>query len=212
MSPNPPSPSELTEQRRLAQRASQGDSLAERQLFEDHRELLDRFVGFRMNDRLRARLDAADIVQDTLIEAHRRLDEFVRSEDLPLRNWLYRLAVKQLGNARVKHNIREKRSTTREERLPDRSSLFLARTLMRHSTPSVHAMKREALQQLSGLVQQLSVMDREILLLRHTEGLTYNDISEVLEITAANARQKYVRAILQLREMCADAGLQGDIL
>ena len=212
MSTDLPPEHDLTEEHQLAKDAYAGDTVAQHRLFDEYHEPLCRFVSLRMDARLRTRLDASDIVQETLMEAHRRLNEFVQREELPLRVWLYGLAFKQLGHARTKHQIREKRSTKREERFPDRSSLVLAKKLMRHSTPSKHAVKREHQRQLSALIQQLGTLDRDILLMRHTEGLSYNDISTVLEISAASARQKYVRALVLLRELCVNAGLEGDVL
>jgi RNA polymerase sigma-70 factor (ECF subfamily) len=198
--------------RQLARQACAGDAEAARRLFADLHGPLCHFVNVRLDARLRSRLDASDIVQETLIQAHRRLGEFVRHKPMPFRIWLYKLATKQLGHARVKHLVREKRAATREMRLPDRSSMVLADQLMRHSTPSNYAMKRERNRALAKLVAHLGAVEREILLLRHLEGLSYREIATVLEISSDAARQKYVRALMLLREMCTDAGLEGDVI
>lgn len=207
-------PNSVTPRRHLdlALQASNGDEDAARELFSAYDQQLRHFVRLRMEGALRNRLDASDIVQDTLMEANRRLKDYLHRQPMPLRIWLYKLASKQLGHARTKHLVRAKRTARREEPLPDRSSILLANRLVRPMTPSEHIMKQERNRKLAELIQRLGSMEREILLMRHMEGLNYQEISEILEITAASARQKYVRTLLWLRKLCVEAGIEGSLL
>ena len=147
----------------LALKASEGDDVAARTLFAEFYKPLRSYVQLRMNPELQSRLDASDIVQETFVEANRRLKEYLQRQSMPLRIWLYKLASKQLGHARVKHLIREKRATSREVSLPDRSSLLLADHLSRNATPSEHVSKKERDRELAKLINQLGGVEREIL-------------------------------------------------
>ena len=55
--------------------------------FEQHRGRLKRMIDLRLNPRLRGRVDPSDIIQDTLIEAHRRQEEY-SAERMPYYLWL----------------------------------------------------------------------------------------------------------------------------
>ncbi len=201
-----------SEQFRLAQLAVQGDELAMERLFAEVRIPLRRFIDLRLDGDLRRRIDASDVVQDTLTEASRRLGDYVSRKPMPLRVWLLKLGMKQLGHARVKHLARQIRSVKREQRLPDESAWALARAFAEHSTPSRVAMKRERDRKLATLIGRLEDSDRNILLLRHVEDFNYAEIAELLDVSASTARQQYVRALTHLKQFCVQGGLDGDVL
>ena len=61
------------------QLARRGDKAAIDQLLDRHRDRLKRMVTVRMDDRLSARFDPSDVVQETLINATRLLPRFSRN-------------------------------------------------------------------------------------------------------------------------------------
>ena len=69
------------------------------QLLERHREALRRMIGLRMDPVLQRRVDASDIVQDVLIDAHRRLAEYLQATGMPFHLWLRHLARDRLIDA-----------------------------------------------------------------------------------------------------------------
>ena len=154
----------------LAVQVSSGDGEAMRQLAEVFDHTLKDFVGRRLDGRLRSRVDASDIVQEAMVEAHRRMDGFIEHHPMPLRIWLIKLAWERLLKAREKHLLTGKRDANREVSMDDRSSLLLASKLVGHSTPSRAAVKRERDEKIAQCVSLLAENDREILLLRHVEG------------------------------------------
>jgi RNA polymerase sigma-70 factor (ECF subfamily) len=92
--------------------------------------------------------------------------------------------------------------------LPDRSSLLLAKPLLAGaSSPSQQNAAREFADRVGHAVAELVEADREILLLRHMEGLNYAEISCLLGIEADAARKRYGRALLRLRKVLKDHGL-----
>src|SRR5258707_9873067 len=80
-----------------------GDTKARSRLLERHRPKLRRMVGIRLDRRLAARVDPSDVVQESLIEAAARLDEYVRDRPLPFYPWLRRIASDRLADAHRTH-------------------------------------------------------------------------------------------------------------
>src|SRR5438270_10379844 len=83
--------------------AVRGDERALRWLLERHRGRLRRMIAVRLDDRLSARLDPSDVVQETLVDAARKLGEFIRERPLPFYAWLHRLASERLTHAHRHH-------------------------------------------------------------------------------------------------------------
>jgi RNA polymerase sigma-70 factor (ECF subfamily) len=192
---------------RLLRQAHAGDRRAFEELFARYRAYLLHVVTHRLDPRLQPRADPSDVVQETQAEAFRRLEDYLRQPPMPFRVWLRKLAVERLLKFR-EHHAAARRSVHREVRLPERSSLLFAQQfLVGGSTPSQQLSRRELAQRVNRALTQLPPTDHEILLLRHFEGLSYDEIGAVLEITAAAARKRYGRALLRLQNHFIANGL-----
>lgn len=200
------------EQLVLLEQAAAGSDTAFARLFEPFRSGLERFLDLRIDDRLRPRVDAADLLQETQIEVHQRLGDFLRRRPMPFRVWIYKVAAAKLREARIKHLRRERRAAGRETPLPDRSSLLIASKFADLATPSQELSRREREQGVASMVARLSPADREILLLRHIEGMSLVEIASLNEISPEAARKRYGRALVRLQDLCAEAGLRSDVL
>jgi RNA polymerase sigma-70 factor (ECF subfamily) len=161
-------------------------------------------VALRLDGQLRARVDPSDVVQEAQLEAVRRLDDYLEKSSLPFRLWLRQLAYDRLLMLRRQHLGAARRSVTRDVALPDRSSLALAAQLLAPgATPSEQLSRRELSRRVHQALAQLSDSDREILLMQNIEGLSNQEVAQVLDITAVAARQRYGRALLRLRKLLA---------
>jgi RNA polymerase sigma-70 factor (ECF subfamily) len=98
----------------LLERAGRGDRAALDELFARHRDELRRAIARRLDRRVAARADASDVLQDTLLEAARRLPEALRRPDVPFHLWLRWLARDQVAAAHRRHLGAERRSAGRE--------------------------------------------------------------------------------------------------
>jgi RNA polymerase sigma-70 factor, ECF subfamily len=193
---------------RLLQRAQAGDRQAFEELFARYRPYLYQVIALRLDPRLRRRLDPSDVVQEAQVEAFRRLPDFLRRQPMPFRLWLRKTAYERLLKLREQHVEAARRSVEREVRLLDRSSLLLARHLLAAgSTPSQCLSRKEIARRLNQALGKLSENDREILLMRHHEELSYDEISSLLEIDPAAARKRYGRALLRLQNLLRETGL-----
>ena len=105
----------------LIDRAHGGDEAARQQLLEHYRDYLRRMVAVRLDRRLAARVDVSDVVQATLVEAARRLDDYLRERPLPFYGWLRQLAGERIVDTHRRHVTAQRRSVTLERRRTGKS-------------------------------------------------------------------------------------------
>jgi RNA polymerase sigma-70 factor, ECF subfamily len=193
----------------LLQQVCAGEPKAKEQLFARHRSFLRRFVAFRADPRLRARLDPSDLVQETQLEALRRLDDYLANPKLCFRLWLRQLAYDRLLQLRRRHLKAKRRNVERDVHLPEDSSVQLAQQLLSATPePSVELVKTEVARRVREAVQQLPEADSEIVLLRNFEGLSNQEAAQLLDIKPATASQRYGRALIRLRDILLGRGLK----
>ena len=77
----------------------------------------------------------------------------------------------------------------------------------RDPSPSQQFAQGELAQRVREAVEQLNDMDREILLMRTFEGLSYAEAAYILETDEATARQRHGRALLRLHKLLTASGL-----
>ena len=195
------------ETERLLERVQSGNERAFEQLFARHRSYIRRVVALRLDPVLRQRVDESDVVQETQLEAFRRLDDYLARRPMPFRLWLRQTAEKRLGMLRRGHGA-ARRSVEREVQLPNRSSLALAQQLMASGlSPSAQFDQHELARLVRVAVAKLADSDRELIIMRMYERLTNEEIACVLGIDQAAMRQRYGRALLRLRKMLVESGL-----
>lgn len=189
----------------LLDQAADGDDRACARLLERHRPRLLDFVDTHLDPLLRARLDASDVVQEAQIEATRRLPDFLRRRPMPFRVWLRKTAYEQLLMLRRRHIEAARRSIRREVQLPDRSSLVLAQNLVDPSgSPSARLNREELAQRMRQALDRLSQTDREALLMRHYEEMSYEEMGCILGIEPASARKRAGRALVRLHKILTE--------
>ena len=174
-----------------------------------NRASLKRLIALRMDARLRARLDPSDLVQETHIVACRRFEDYLKRRPMPFRLWLRKTAQQQLFDARRNHIDRRRRSLLREEGPLDRSSILIARSLVADHSPVEKLARREMQLRVAAAVDSLDELNREIVVMRNVEGLTFEDIAQVLDLQAATVRQRYGRALIKLRSKLKKSATPG---
>ncbi|MEM7231081.1 MAG: sigma-70 family RNA polymerase sigma factor [Planctomycetota bacterium] len=197
---------------KLEQLAAGGDAEALAEFFELHRDRLSRMISFRMDRRVQGRIDTADVLQDSCVEAVSRLNDYARGEDrMPLFLWLRTIAFQKLLELHRHHLERQKRDAKREVSIDQpansgATSAFLAARLVGQlSTPSRKAMREELRARIESALDELQEMDCEVLALRHFEQLTAAEAARVLQIEESAASKRYLRAVRRLGTI-----LQGD--
>src|SRR5262249_1198227 len=146
-----------------------GDGAARQELLAHHRGRLRQMIAVRLDRRLLARLDPSDVVQEVLVEAHGKLDEYLQQPPLPFYPWLRQMAWQRLLKIHQPHHA-QKRRVTREGpellALPEESLGDLAERLVVSGTsPSKHVVREEERQRVRDALGRLGERDREVLVL-----------------------------------------------
>jgi RNA polymerase sigma-70 factor (ECF subfamily) len=197
---------ERREMEALVQRVCRGDPTARGELLERYRPFLLRMVTLRIDRRLAARVDASDIVQETLARANRDLSKYVRRRAVPFSVWLRQIAWERLADEHRLHIRSQRRTVTREQpgdiSLPDDSVIQLADGLLASGTsPSRRLIRDEDRERLRAALASLPERDREILVMRHLEQLDNSEIAAVLSLSEGAVRVRQVRALRRLRTL-----------
>jgi RNA polymerase sigma-70 factor (ECF subfamily) len=189
---------------RLLRDAARGDQAALRSLLERHREKLRRMVALRLDSRVAARVDASDVVQEALLDAARKLVDYERHRPLPFYPWLHRLTSERLAVVHRRHR-RGARNVGREQQTsswPDDSAVLLVDRLVTVDTTPGHSLVREeSRQRVHAALARLSPADREILVMRYLEDLTFPEIAAILEIGESAAKMRHLRSIERIRSV-----------
>lgn len=181
----------------LINRLAAGSPTALNELLELHRPYLHQVVRARMPDELAARVDPSDVVQETQMVIARRITDFVQNRPTAFRIWIRREAIEKIIDVRRRHVDAKKRSVLREHPVSDVSCLAIANNLLSNS-PSKALARAETREKVQDLLTQLGDLDQEMLSMRHVEGLSNAEVSDVLQITTNTARQRYGRALRRL--------------
>jgi RNA polymerase sigma-70 factor (ECF subfamily) len=188
-----------------------GDAAARQRLLERHRPRLLRMVALRLDDRLAARLDPSDIVQEALAVAAARLDDYARERPVPFYPWLRRLAWEHLVQAGRHHLHAARRSVLREAAgqagLPGGSARILVDRLVDGGTsPSRRLLRQELRRRVREALDRLDPRDREVLVLRYLEQMSTSEIAATLGVGQGAVKMRHLRALQRIR-----AELDGDL-
>lgn len=189
----------------LLDRVRGGDEAAINGLLARHREAIKRMIDRRMDRVVQHRVDASDIVQDVMLEANRRLGDYLANPTMPFQLWLRHMARDRLIDAHRRHRVAANRSVDREVSMPrpgpdDRSTDdVVAGIADRELTPAAAATWHELERRFAAAVEQLDEDDRQIVLLRHFEHLSTADAAAALGLSKPAAGMRYLRAMRRLR-------------
>lgn len=174
--------------------AQAGDESALDSLLAGHRDQLRALADDALPPRLKARIDASDIVQQTCLSAFRRIGEFQGNAPAQFAAWLQQIHQHNTQNAIRDQLQTQKRGDARDEPLPADVDD------PRSNTPSQHAMRQEESQALWLALARLPEDEREALQLRYLEGLTLVQVCEQLDLTKDAAIWRLQKGMKHLRQ------------
>lgn len=198
--------------KRLLDDAKTGESAAVDRLLGEFREPLRKVIGLRLDPVLGRRVDASDIVQDVLLEANQRLIEYLKNPAMPFHLWLRHLAQDRIIDTHRRHRGAQRRSIDKEQAIQrpawaDQSSVQLVAQLIdTEQTPASAAIQQELQVRLNAALDLLEDADREVILMRHHEQLSNQDVAAALDLTEAAASMRYLRALRKLRAVLLPSG------
>ena len=190
----------------LLAQAREGDHAAVNDLLQRHRKSVRRMIELRMDQVLKRRVDASDIVQDVMIEAHRRLQTYLADPVMPFHLWLRQMAKDRLIDAHRRHRGAARRSIDREQPIVAAANSgstvdLLGQLQDDRPTPSAEATWRELQRRFQNACELLEPIDQEIVFMRHFEHLSNQEASVALELSPQAASMRYLRAMRRLREL-----------
>jgi RNA polymerase sigma-70 factor (ECF subfamily) len=158
----------------------------------------------QLGPELRGKLDASDVVQEALLNAHRQRDQFQGTTEAERAAWLRRILAGTLADA-LRRMYADKRDAAREQSLQaalDQSSRRLDAILAADApSPSEHAQRNEQAIRLAAALVQLPDPQREAVELRHCQAWSIDAISRHMDRTPAAVAGLLKRGLRQLREI-----------
>jgi RNA polymerase sigma-70 factor, ECF subfamily len=167
---------------------------------EQYREYLRLLARLQLDPRLRVQLDPSDIVQQTLLRAHERFDQFRGHSDEEMRAWLRAILARTLVDA-VRKFGRQMGDRTRslEAALEQSSAKLEALLASEESHPSHDALRAERLIELAGALARLPEDQRTAVELRYLHGLAVPDVAERMGRTTVSVTGLLYRGMKALR-------------
>ncbi len=188
-----------------------GDTDAVNRLMDRHRDAVRRMIQMRLDHAVSRRVDASDVVQDVLLEATQRMNDYIRNPGMPFHLWLRQLAKDRVIDMHRRHRAARRRSVDREQPLngihtDERSAADLAQLLVdAELTPAAASVRKEMEQQFLNALALLDESDREIIIMRHFEHLGNGEVAQALNLSPPAAGMRYLRAIRRLREVLGNS-------
>ena len=192
----------------LLTRARAGDASAWSELLEAHRPQLTLLAQVQIGPGLRGKTDAADVVQETFLEAHRDLPGFRGTTEAEFAAWLRQVLARNLANLLRRYFGTQARDPRRERPLADgldRSSQPPDPALVApQSTPSQRAVRGEQSARLADALNQLPADYRDVLVLRYLDGLSFPEVAARMGRSVDSVEKLWVRALARLRRTLGD--------
>lgn len=178
------------------------DSKDEIPSLDRYRSYLRFLARVQLEPRLQAKLDDSDLVQQTLLQAHRAIDQFRGSTPEELAGWLRQILSRNLTHA-IRDFSRDKRDVGRERSLEaslEESSLRLEGWLATdQSSPSQRAERNERMLFVADAVESLSQVERQAVVMHYWQGLSPAEIADQIDRTPAAVASLLHRALKKLR-------------
>ena len=191
MESRPVNPERAIDQK-LVEKAQRGDKKAFGMLVEKYQRRLNRLLSRMVRDQS----EIEDIVQDSFIKAYRAINNF--RGDSAFYTWLYRIGINTAKNHLVKLGKRPK--AMNEVDIEEIENFEDAPDLRNHETPESTMMSSEIVTSVNQTIAALPIELREAISLREMEGLSYEEIADLMNCPIGTVRSRIFRA----REVIAE--------
>jgi RNA polymerase sigma-70 factor (ECF subfamily) len=195
----------------LLARARTGDAGAREALFEKCRAYVGVVARSQVESWLRTKVDASDLVQQTLLDAHRALHEFQGTTEAEWCAWLKRILAHNAADFVRHYRGTAKRQARREVPLHaphgDQSS-YTRDVAAGGDSPSQMAMRNEEELVVAAALSRLTDDHREVIILRNLQRLPFDEVARRMGRTRPACQMLWMRAIKSLQEILGRGGLE----
>jgi len=179
--------------------ARTGDPESLGQLFEQVRNYLLLVAQRELDDAVRVKVGASDLVQQTMLEAGRDVGSFRGETQAEFNAWLIRILRHNLTDTAREYRGTKRRNIEQEKRLAGNGENLAC---SQRTASSIYR-RVEADEQLEQAVALLPEQYRAVISLRHVNGLSWSEVGQQLALTSEAARKVWARALAKLREILA---------
>lgn len=190
----------------LLHAAKLGDRNQLGRLLHIYNNYLSILANTQLDKRLRARVNPSDVVQETLLAAHRDFSDFRGQSTAEFVAWLRQILVNVLHGVVARHVKASKRDIRREisidqvARNVDHSAVQLLNLIAADgSSPSLQVQHDERAALLANRLGELNPDYREVILLRNVQGLSFEEVAAKMNRTSGAVRMLWLRAIDQFK-------------
>ena len=177
-------------------------------LLEVYRHYLSLLADSQLDRKVRARVSPSDIVQETMLEAHRDFGQFRGKSEGEFVGWLRQILDNNLARVIERHVLAGKRDIRRQVSM-DQLKTSVERSTMnfgnvfagREETPSVQCEQRERAVILADLMSELPEHYRQVLVLRNLNGLSFQEVAGQMERSEPATKMLWMRAVKKLRHL-----------
>ena len=180
-------------------------------LYSNYLKLL---IATQLDERLRVRVSPSDIVQETFFEAHRDFAQFRGQSPGEFVAWLRKILVNNILRVVEQHLLAEKRDVRREislerigRRLEESTARLESLLTQQSDSPSGLAQRNEHEVLLADALADLPDDYRQVILLRHIEGLQFEEVARRMDRSSGAVRMLWLRALERLRKTFPEQGL-----
>src|SRR5215213_8520351 len=145
---------------------------------------------------------ALDVTQEVFIKIYNSLHRY--SSDYKFSTWLYRIA----HNATIDH-IRRNSANTQSIETETPDGAYQLQIESRDPSPEVVRERKEWKVEIEAVVKRLPTAYRELILLRHSQDLSYDEIAEVTGLPLGTVKNRLFRAREMMREIFIGRGFIG---
>jgi RNA polymerase sigma-70 factor (ECF subfamily) len=172
------------------------------QALDTYRAYLLAIAERELDPELKAKGGASDLVQETLLEAIGGFAKFQGQSDAELKAWLRRLLLHNVVDFTRQYRGAEKRELARERHLESGTSSSEISPEVADSgpSPSAVAAQSEQAHDIKKALEKLPEDYRRIIALRYQEERSFEDIGQLMNLSANAARKLWARAIKRLRQ------------
>jgi RNA polymerase sigma-70 factor (ECF subfamily) len=193
----------------LIRRTRQGDSQCRERLFGLCRSYLGFAARAQVESWLRVKVDASDLVQQTMLEFHRDFDDFRGGSEQELLAWLRRMLLHNLADFIRHYRGTAKRQVRREVSFRDPAQSGAPsgapEPAAPGATPSQEFLRRDDELRLIAALERLSPDYQEVICLRNLQRLPFNDVAERMQRSRPAVQMLWKRAVEKLRQVMEEA-------